>query len=406
MARKGFFSSSTLEKQKAPLYKVARCGLCQLYKTCKSPKMPVSGRGKKKILILGEAPGANEDEQGKPFVGKAGLLLSNTLQRLGIDMRRDCWITNALICRPEGNATPTDKQIAYCRPNVTKAIQELNPEIIIPLGAVAVKSLIAPLWKESVGNITRWLGWRIPNQKLNAWICPNYHPSYINRLEKTNQGPVALNLFEQFLESAIERTKLGRPWLETPNYSTQVERIFDEEKAARIIHKMIEKGGRAAFDYETNMLKPDSKEAKIICCSICYEGRKTIAFPWLGSAITAMGEFLRSERVEKIASNLKFEERWTRKEFGHGVKRWSWDTMLGAHWLDNRRGITSIKFQAFILLGMEDYNHHIEKYLHAKGGNKSNKIDEIEMSELLQYCALDSLLEYIVADIQEGQCPK
>lgn len=400
MSRKGFFSNSILEKQKAPAFRVARCGLCQLYKGCKSPKMEVSGDGKKGIFLLGEAPGSNEDEQGIPFVGKAGNLLKTTLRKLGIDMRRDCWIYNSLICRPPNNASPTDKQIDYCRPNVMKAIEQTNPEVIIPMGNAAAKSLLVPLWRDNIGSITRWVGWNIPSQKLNAWICPNYHPSYIARLENTRQGPVASKIFEETLESAIDRLDVGRPWKEIPNYSSKIDRILDSDKAARIIRKMIEKGGRSAFDYETNMLKPDSEAAKIVSCSICYEGRKTIAFVWSGAAIEAMGEYLRSSRIKKIASNLKFEERWTRRVFGHGVKCWEWDTMLGAHVFDNRRGITSIKFQAFILLGMEDYDHHIKKYLHVKLGNKVNKIEEIDPMELLLYNGLDSLLEFIVADLQ------
>src|SRR5262245_43419820 len=87
-----------------------RCGLCGLLNKCQSPKMEVYGKGKNGILIVGEAPGANEDEQGIPFVGKAGRYLRGILHGLDVNMRNDCWLTNSLICRPPNNATPTSDQ--------------------------------------------------------------------------------------------------------------------------------------------------------------------------------------------------------------------------------------------------------------------------------------------------------
>src|SRR5688572_528647 len=82
---------------------IPKCGACGLLKGCKSPKMPVSGKGAKGILIIGEAPGRDEDIQGRPFVGATGEKLETTLRKLGVEMRRDCWLTNALICRPKAN---------------------------------------------------------------------------------------------------------------------------------------------------------------------------------------------------------------------------------------------------------------------------------------------------------------
>ena len=396
----GFFSAGAISSSSKSI-RIPECGACGLYKLCRSPKMEVAGKGREKILIIGEAPGKDEDDQNKPFVGKAGQVLQSALRDCGIDMFKDCWVTNSLICRPPKNATPTPKEIGYCRPNVLNTIRDLQPEKILLFGAVPVKSVIGHLWKESTGKMGRWIGWKIPSQQFNTWVCPNWHPSYVMRQDNTRNGPVVRKLWLDYMSRQLEGE--GRPWKEVPDYTSMVERITDVKLAAKIIRKMIEKGGLVAFDYETTTLKPDGPHAEIYTCSICWEGKKTIAYPWQGEAIKATHELLRSKNVRKIASNLKFEERWTLKEFGHGVRKWDWDTMLAAHWIDNRPDITSIKFQSFVLLGAPDYDSHIKSYLEASTSNSKNRIKQIDLDQLLLYNGLDSLLEYKAAMVQQGK---
>lgn len=386
---RSLFSTAT---SKAPLSLVPKCGACGLFKHCKSSKMPWSGKGKKGVLIVAEAPGRTEDDKGIQLCGEAGQHLQSVLRSIDVDMRQDCWLTNAIICRPENNRTPTDAEIDYCRPNLTNTIRELKPCIIIPLGLPAVKSLIGPLWKEDVGAIGRWVGWKIPNQKPNTWICPNWHPSYCVRM---NSKPLDL-LFKSYLREAFELE--DRPWDEVPDFESQVDVICNPTEAANRIPAFIDSGRPAAFDYETDRIKPDSKEAWIACCSIS-NGKDTIAYPMFGEAVEATQEFIRSP-VPKIASNLKFEERWTKATFGHGVRNWHWDTMLGAHWIDSRPKISGLKFQSYVLLGMPDYDSHVRAYLKSDVSNKPNRIKELPLRDLLLYCGLDSLLEVKVAQIQ------
>jgi DNA polymerase len=356
--------------------------------------MAPAGDGGKRILVVAEAPGKQEDEAGRQLVGRSGSLLRDTLAKLGIDMRKDCVLTSSLICRPEGNKEPTAEQISHCRPNVVATIDKHKPEIIIPIGSYATKSVIGHVWKESVGGITRWAGFNIPSVKLNAWICPTFHPALVLR----EKSKTVANYFHHHLKTAVAHT--GRPYDTPPDYRSQVDRIRNPDKAAAIIRKMIKRGGAVAFDYETNMLKPEWAEHRILSCSVCWRGKKTIAYPWQGEAITATRELLRSP-LPKIASNLKFEERWTKQEFGHGVRNWYFDTMLAAHVDDNRTAITSIKFQAFVLLGIEPYDDHISPLLKSKGDVFVNQaVDEIELDDLLLYNGLDSLLEYKVAELQ------
>lgn len=391
---RGFFCKSEVIS-KPTMATVPRCGACGLLKTCNSPKMEVAGHGRRSILIIGEAPGQTEDEQGKPFVGKAGKLLWETLSRLGVE-RNDCWTTNALICRPPKNRTPTSKEIEYCRPNIVKTIRDLQPEIIIPLGGPAVESLIGWLWRKDTGGISRWAGFQIPSQRLNAWICPTYHPSYVLRSEQEKYAKVVTRLFEQHLTNAV--AKAGRPWTAVFGLfnPSQVKRIHDPIEAAKEIRGYIDTGYPSAIDYETNMLKPDSRLARIISCSIS-DGSTTIAYPWRGEAIAATSEFWLSD-IPKIASNLKYEDRWTRRLLKHGVRNWFWDTMNNAHITDNRPSITGLKFQAFVHLGVDSYDEHIQEFLRSGGSNTPNQaVQEIEINQLLTYNGLDSLLEWHVA---------
>jgi uracil-DNA glycosylase len=405
MAIRGFFSTTelkTLKKDEEPL--VPKCSLCRLYEGCKSPKMPATGRGSRKVLIVAEAPGATEDDRNEQLVGESGQLLRRILRKMNVNLD-DCLKTNAIICRPPNNDTPTELQIEYCRPNLTRVIEEFQPETIITLGIVPLRSLLIGSWREDIGSMTRWAGWQIPSQAFNAWICPTYHPSYLLRaLKDKEQGrrpivdPEQLELwFKRHLEAAFGLE--GRPWQTVPDYMSKIEVVQEPAKAAAILDEMVKRGGPFAFDYETNMLKPDSAKARIVCCSVSWRGKRTIAYPWSGPAIEATRRLLLTPDA-KYGSNIKFEERWTEREFGHGVNGWAYDTMVGSHVMDNRRGITSIKFQAFVRLGQGIYDEHIKPYLISDGSNVENRIMELDPRDLLLYNGLDSLLEYKVAEIE------
>ncbi len=388
---------------------IPRCGACGLHEHCDSPKMPVWGEGRRKVLVVGEAPGSVEDKEGRPFIFTTGQHLRKALAPLGVDLDRDCWVTNSLRCWPwtwahkEGgtkykkNRTPTELEIDHCRPNLLNAIRELNPEVILLLGNAPVKSLIGWLWKEDPGGIGKWAGWTIPCQRLNAWICPTYHPSYLLREE----NPVLDRMWAKHLEAAFSLE--GRPWKEVPDYPSKVWRILDPRHASPVLEIMSQGHRPVAFDYETDRLKPDHPDARIVCCS-ASDGETTIAYPWVGEAVQATRDFLRSP-VPKIAQNLKFEHRWSIAQLGCKVRNWVFDTMVAAHVLDNRQGVAGLKFQAFVLLGQESYDDRVKPYLKSQGGgNSPNKLPEVVreggLNGLLLYCGLDSLLEWEIAQIQ------
>lgn len=395
----GFFAADAPGgRVQVPL--LARCGECGLHRLCKSPKMPVAGEGRRKILVVGEAPGETEDEQGKPFIGKAGQLLQRSLSDLQVDLFQDCWVTNSAICRPKDNELP-EKAIDHCRPNIVKAISELRPRTIILLGKSAVRSVIGWQWKPGVGEMGKWVGWQIPCQKLNAWICPTWHPSYLARQEGSRDYPVLELWFKRHLKAAFKLE--GRPWKEPPDYAGKVRVEMDPSKAAGALRVFIAFNKPLAFDFETDRLKPDHPDARIISCAVS-DGDTSLAFPWVGEAVTEMQVLLKSA-VPKIGWNIKFEERWCRRLFGHGVKNWVWDGMLAAHVLDNRTGITGLDFQAWVQLGQPEWDRDTEvrNYKKSDNSNAPNRLRECPLPMLLKYNGLDALLEWELAQRQAKQ---
>jgi uracil-DNA glycosylase len=371
-----FAESEKLGRAEAVL---PRCGSCKLRRGCESPRMPASGKGRRRILVVAEAPGAEEDRRGEQLIGRAGQLLRKYLRRLGVDLDRDCWKTNAVCCRPPDNRTPTDTEIEACRPMVMEDVRNLQPLVILLLGGSAVKSVVGSVW-HSVGPIGRWVGWRIPWR--GSWLCPTWHPSYLLRDEKNE----ALSLlFDRHLEAVLAVEKPAPP---PPECKPDL--IYEPDKAAAAVRTFIDNDAPAAFDFETDRLKPDHPDARIVTCAISDRSR-TVAYPMVGEAEKATGEFLHST-TPKVGWNIKFEERWTRRAFGRGVRNWIHDGMQAAHVLDNRPEITSLKFQAFVRLGFPPYADAVDKYLKAPSSNKANRIRHADLGDLLLYNALDAFL--------------
>jgi len=139
----------------------------------------------------------------------------------------------------------------------------------------------------------------------------------------------------------------------------------------------------------------------IVSNAICFNGRETIAYMMDDpKVVQETKKLLISDSTEKIASNMKFEERWTDIKLQYPVSNWVWDTMLASHTQDCRREIGSIKFQTYVRFGIGDYDSHIHPYLVAPGSNEVNRIRELSPEDLLLYNGLDSLLEYKVAEEQ------
>lgn len=157
-----------------------RCHRCDLGDT---RTHAVVGRGNLQapIMIIGEAPGQNEDETGLPFVGKAGQLLEKILASVNLNTERDVYISNMIRCRPPDNRVPTPKEIAACKPYLLEQIRMVDPKIVLLTGATAVRGLTGD--KRGITKIRgTWIEWE-------GRLCmPILHPAYLLRNPSREPG--------------------------------------------------------------------------------------------------------------------------------------------------------------------------------------------------------------------------
>jgi uracil-DNA glycosylase len=130
-------SNDSLEKIAS---EVIGCPLCKLSRSRRNA-VPGDGQLSSKIMFIGEAPGKNEDEQGKPFVGAAGMILNQALEKAGIK-RAEVFITNVVKCRPPGNRVPENDERSICRQYLDRQISLITPKIICILGSTAYSSIL------------------------------------------------------------------------------------------------------------------------------------------------------------------------------------------------------------------------------------------------------------------------
>ena len=152
---------------------VRSCSACVL---CRSRKQAVFGVGNESApwLFIGEGPGADEDEQGDPFVGQAGRLLDAMLAAIGIARGREAYIANVVKCRPPGNRTPTPEEAAACAPYLDRQIDLVRPKLIVALGKTAAIRLLAT--EASLGSLRG----RVHRYRGTPLVV-TYHPAYLLR---------------------------------------------------------------------------------------------------------------------------------------------------------------------------------------------------------------------------------
>ncbi len=162
-----------LERLKKSIQSIKNCSLKENAKNM----VFSDGNPRSKIMLIGEAPGANEDEEALPFVGRAGALLDKMLSAINLD-RKKVYISNIVNYRPPDNRRPTDEEIKRYLPFITKHIEIINPKIIVLLGSTAMNALIG---KEVVISKMRgkWIEKKFGNCKTSVIIT--FHPAFLMR---------------------------------------------------------------------------------------------------------------------------------------------------------------------------------------------------------------------------------
>ncbi len=154
--------------------KVQNCRRCALWRT---RNKAVFGEGslKRKIILIGEAPGRNEDLKGRPFVGAAGKVLDKMLETAGLN-RKEIFITNVVKCRPPRNRDPLPEEVEACAPFLRQQLFLAQPRLVITLGRFALKKFVDKTITQVYGR-ARKVKWRFKDQVIEFVLFPTFHPA-------------------------------------------------------------------------------------------------------------------------------------------------------------------------------------------------------------------------------------
>lgn len=304
--------------------RIEGCFKCKLHK---SRSKIVNGKGAKdaKYMFVGEAPGQVEDIKGEPFVGKAGLLLRDMINEVGIS-KNDIYLTNICKCRPPGNRAPEEDEIACCSNYLLEEIVRVDPLMIICLGTTAFHAITG-----SVEPVSKNRG--IVKQLENDKLClVTFHPAYVLR------NPLVRNMVVGDLTKAVEFTERGIGYIE-PKYV-----LVDSIEKFKFVYDRTGLADRIAFDTETT--GTDIVKDKIVGVSLSWEVGTGFYIPlrvrnaltldledywgdWQQVVISNLRKILEGE-VPKCAHNGKFDVVFLKRDLDILVKEYIFDTMIAA----------------------------------------------------------------------------
>lgn len=169
-------AAQTVDELRAAVEAFTGCGLKQFA----SRTVFADGNPRARVMFIGEAPGADEDRQGLPFVGVSGKLLDRMIGSVGLARETNAYITNVVFWRPPGNRAPSDEEIAACLPFVTRHIELVDPVVLVLVGGLAAKTLLAkPLGITKLRG--HWHEYETPGLSRPVPTMALFHPAYLLR---------------------------------------------------------------------------------------------------------------------------------------------------------------------------------------------------------------------------------
>lgn len=351
--------------------------------------MEPAGSNEPLIMVVGEAPGSEEDDEGVPFVGPAGRLLRGALGEIGLE-EDDILFTNVVRCRPPNNKI-TKKAINLCSLFAVQEIKEWRVPTLL-LGNSPLSGVLGQT------GITTWNGVQI--EKDGIVYLPAYHPAYVLR----NDHVMAewLMAMSKIVEKPTQHEEFE---LQYPKTVGDLEAMFTYLSSYQYI----------AFDTETHGRSAFNEGSKILSVSFAA-GSRAYAFPldhreswWTeeerARTIEIVHDILDDHDGCVIGHNLKYDQMWMYGVFGiffHG----GGDTMLTSHLIDSRRGIHGLKRLAGIYLGMYEYDEALRVYRlkHPEADpEKGGSYDAIPLEVLLPYGAMDAQATLLLDEVLYGK---
>ena len=390
------------------------CLVCPLTKIEQvNPNILPSGSDKPLIYIIGEAPGFEEDQQGKQFVGKSGIILRKELKNIfGRQYEEIIRFSNTIRCWPgKGNPTPNDLELACCKNSLITDIEKTKPKVIIGTGNIPLKQLLG------IAGITLNRGRKFPIKVGNhiCWYFPILHPSYILR-KKSKYGE---NEYDKVFRQDIQSVK---DFLESENYfdPVYIEKGYDDNIVCFIYDNTftsfnsIYSGNSlgelkeilntfaelplVSLDIETTALKPYNG-GKFLSVAISNH-ETTFAFNLNETTIPLFKDFLYNSGT-KICHALKFELEWFAYYFGDDIvynTNWE-DTYALAYTLDERKGGLSLDYLCLLNFGFN------LKELSNVDRRKLTELWGKDPKKVLLYNGLDVKYTYLLHDKLKKQLP-
>jgi uracil-DNA glycosylase family 4 len=361
------------------LFNPNQASTCELYKGCKSPYMKRSGSKDAKILLIGEAPGQQEDEQGLPFIGDSGTLLRHSLDLAGVT---DFAVTNSVRCRPPGNRDPKMSEIHTCKGFLEEDIVSMpNLKLLVLLGNHA---MLAILGHKGILEASGTYSTTTIDNKEYGVLCI-MHPSYVL------QNPKELNNFNNHV-GRIPNAITGA--LTDVNDEGIYHTITTYAEWQDLIAK-IRKAGKFVYDIETNSLDPYPTTSQITCMSFSVAAREAYViemsnvgvFPFL---LADLYQIMTDKSIGKIGQNIKFDNLWINVRWDIPVKGTIWDTSIAQFLLDENEshGLKSMAWKYTKLGGYDQTLVRGEPHM-ATGAN------------LLKYSCMDADITYRIYEIQK-----
>ena len=223
--------------------------------------MEPHGEGRLGILAVGEAPGAEEDAAGRPFIGNAGRFLAKGLQACGVDLDRDCWTTNAVQCQPPDNRDPTSAELGACAPRLAQQITDLKPALILALGSPAIGAVLRDALFTPTATLMH--GRIVPSALWGCHVACGFHPSYYlhSKDYDTWQG--------RFLRNALAR--LDEPWSDPRLDEGAYEIVEDLTAATTLLKRLGASRTPVAVDFETTCLSPWTEGASVLTVGLAED---------------------------------------------------------------------------------------------------------------------------------------
>jgi uracil-DNA glycosylase family 4 len=346
------------------------CSDCPLDKAeLKHPKMEPTGAKRPLLYILGEAPGATEDEYGEQFIGEAGAFIRDFVPR---KLNKYIRWNNVLRCRPPENRTPTEHEMRCCSRLQRADISTTQPVIVAGFGNVPLD------WALDRSGITRWHGMLIPIKigSHKCWYAPMWHPSYIMRARhQEEKGPEIFRMYKEELYRIFDMVSelLDGGAIDVPDVpegdelssGIVCELSWSLKSIEKNLTRLADKYKRQAIDVETSHLRPYYEDYRILSIAVgTWESSYAIPLEHPKSEWTSkqlkklyrmLEEYITDSKLTFCAHNLKFEQEALRTRMGDRIlfeANWA-DSMAQAHTLHDQRE-KSLGARSQALLGVDN----------------------------------------------------